>query len=556
MPRLLLPLSGLLLLLPALGADEVKLPFVFRDVTREAGLIEPLKGMMGHGAAWGDVDGDGQIDLFVGTFADRPAKAYEEGGAKGPVPNALLLGRKGKFEASKEESIAKFGRVSGVALADLDNDGLPDLYVTNNGGKGKEKATPAGNLLYHNRGKGKFDLVTDKAGAALNTPEIARSVAVLDFDGDGLLDLFVLATKGDSILFRNVGGMKFERSKALPDGIVGLGVAVGDLTGDGWPSLFVGGPNRLFVAQGDGKFREAKELKLDWGFRAEDDAPSCGVAFGDFDRNGKLDLLIGSHTKQPCAKPVPIRLFRNLGCTKDKAAFEEVTEKVGLGKIPMRSPHVEMRDFDNDGWPDLYASIVVHKDGKHYPAVWKNQGVKKEGELPRFVETAFVHRPDFPTKEDYSPKMKTAEFYDALIKNGRVTYYAPGPSGDYDNDGRLDLFLPNWWPTRPSLLLRNETPSGNYLAVEVVGKKQINRMGLGCVVRAYAAGEAGKKGAAFVSSEQIATGYGYASAQPAVAHLGLGKRESCDVVVTLPYGKGEVVKKGVKANQKLRIEVP
>jgi hypothetical protein len=76
------------------------------------------------------------------------------------------------------------------------------------------------------------------------------------------------------------------------------------------------------------------------------------------------------------------------------------------------------------------------------------------------------------------------------------------------------------------------------------------------MVRAYREGDAGKKDAAFIASEQIATGYGYASAQPAVAHLGLGKEKSCDVVVTLPYGKGQVVKKGVKANQRLRIEAP
>src|SRR5262249_52951523 len=154
--------------------------------------------------------------------------------------------------------------------------------------------------------------------------------------------------------------------------------------------------------------REAKELKLDWGFKAEDDAPSCGVAFGDFDRDGKLDILIGSHTKQPWAKPVPLRLFRNLGSTMDKVSFEEGTGKVGLEKVPMRSPHVEMRDFDNDGWPDLYSAITVFKDGKVYPAVWKNLGAKS-GELPKFQETAFIHRKDFPTKEDWFPKMKTAD---------------------------------------------------------------------------------------------------------------------------------------------------
>src|SRR5687767_5046923 len=159
LPRLL-PLLLVLLPLPLLdGADDAKPPFVFTDVTKQAGLLEPLRGMMAHGAAWGDADNDGHIDLFVGTFADRPAKVYQEGGAKGPVPNVFLFNRKGRYEAAKDESMTKLGRVSGVALADLDNDGLLDLYVTNNGGK-KDKGTPAGNLLYHNKGGGRFELVT------------------------------------------------------------------------------------------------------------------------------------------------------------------------------------------------------------------------------------------------------------------------------------------------------------------------------------------------------------------------------------------------------------
>jgi enediyne biosynthesis protein E4 len=524
-------------------------PFVFRDVAKEVGLTGPLRGMMGHAAAWGDVDGDGKLDLFVGTFADRPKALYEKGGATGPVPNQLFLQRRGRFELSTQKSIAWHGRATGAVFADFDNDGRPDLYVTNNGRLGKD------NLLYHNRGDGRLELVTDRAGAPLQLPETARGVAVFDYDGDGLLDLFVLATvgKGESMLFRNLGGMKFERSKALPGDATGLGVATGDLTGNGFPDVFVGGSNRLFVNLGGGKFREATELKLGTDFRSEDDAPSCGVAFGDIDRDGRLDMLIGHHSKRPWAAPRPLRLFRNLGSTPEQVRFEEITEKVGLGKLPMRAPHVEIRDFDNDGWPDLYAAIVTFKDGKVHPAIWKNLGAKR-GRLPRFQETALVHRPDFPTAEDYNPRMRTTEFFDKLAASRRVMYFAPGPSGDYDNDGRLDLFLPSWFPTQPSMLLHNETKAGNYLDVEVVGGKGINRMGLGSMVLAYPAGQGDGARGRFVASEQIATGYGYASGQPAVAHLGLGDLETCDVVVRLPHSKGAVIRRGVKANQKIRIE--
>lgn len=521
---------------------------LFRDLAEEMGLRDPLRGMMAHAAAWGDVDRDGRLDLFVGSFADRPVEVYRAGGADGPVPNVLLMQRDGRFVPVQNEAIAWKGRATGSVFADFDNDGWPDLYVSNNGRLGKE------NLLYRNKG-GTLERVTDQVGAPLHLPETSRGVGVLDFDGDGLLDLLVLATvrQGPSRLFQNLGNFRFKESNALPADLVGLGVAIGDVTGNGWPDVFVGGPNRLFVNRGRGRFREATELDLDWGFRAEDDAPSCGVAFGDFDRDGRLDLLIGSHTKRPWAEPLPLRLFRNLGSTPEQVRFVEVTEPAGLPPVPMKTPHVEIRDFDNDGWPDLYTAIAVYKEGKTYPAVFRNLG-GGPGRLPRFEETAFVHRPEYPTPEDYHPQMRSGEFYERFASGQKVMYFAPGPSSDFDGDGRLDLMLPNWFSTRPSQLLKNETPAGNYLDVEVVGGDGVNREGIGSMVRAYRAGEALVAGADFVASEQIATGYGYASGQAPVAHLGLGDLEVCDVVVTLPHGKGRIVQRGVKANQRLRIE--
>jgi hypothetical protein len=189
---------------PVLAAAS---PFVFRDVATEVGLREPLKGVMAHSAAWGDVNDDGWIDLFVGTYTDRPTAFYVAGGADGPVPNRLLINRNGRFTLSQQPTMAWFGRASGSVFADLDNDGRADLYVGNNGKLGKE------NLLYHNCGDGRFEDVTDRTVAPMQLPEAARSVSVVDFDKDGLLDVLVLAGLhgGDTLLFRNRGGMKCGR---------------------------------------------------------------------------------------------------------------------------------------------------------------------------------------------------------------------------------------------------------------------------------------------------------------------------------------------------------
>jgi hypothetical protein len=130
---------------------------------------------------------------------------------------------------------------------------------------------------------------------------------------------------------------------------------------------------------------------------------------------------------------------------------------------------------------------------------------------------------------------------------------APGPTGDFDNDGKLDIFLPNWWVESRSLLLKNETPGGNWLRVKVEGSDGVNRMGVGAKVKVYAAGKLGDA-SALIGCRDIAVGYGYASGQPAYAHFGMGKDESADVEVILPHGKGTLTRKGAKANELLTVK--
>jgi enediyne biosynthesis protein E4 len=542
------------------AAPADRYPFVFRDAGDEAGLFPDVAGVRGHGAGWGDVDGDGWIDLYVAGF--------HTGGGK---PNLFFRNDgKGKFRLDDQEALRISTRATAALFADLDNDGDLDLYVSSMPADKdsklavKEGHALAGCTLFRNDGKGKFTDISGGNGAC--PPAFGgRSATVLDYDGDGLLDLLVgedpipgyngSPTKS-SRLFRNKGELQFEdvsRAVGLPEGIPGLGVAAADVNNDSWPDFFLAannGGNVLFLNDGHGKFREAPGSRKVFAWEGSGgDNMVCGVCFGDVNRDGLLDIVIGQHYQAPWRSPVPVRLYLNRGVKDGNPVFEDVTEAVGLTPLPLKAPHVEIQDFDNDGWPDIYVSMVKFADGKPYPVIFKNLGVR-DG-LPRFREDALAVN-DFPNKEDQAIR-RSGDLFDKILKDRRVIYMAPGPSGDYDNDGRLDLFLPNWWPEGRSLLLHNETPGGHWLQVQVEGGNGVNRMGVGSRVRVYPAGKLGGT-SALVGCQEISTGYGYASAQPALAHFGLGKEEEVDVEVILPHGKGTLMRKGVKADQRLTIK--
>jgi hypothetical protein len=350
--------------------------------------------------------------------------------------------------------------------------------------------------------------------------------------------------------------MRFEdvsEAAGLTAGVPGLGVAVGDVNNDGWPDFFLAshnGGNVLFLNDGHGKFREAPGSRRLFAWNGSGgDNMIAGACFADVNRDGLLDLVIGQHYKQPWKDPVPVRLYLNRGVKDGNPVFEDVTEAAGLTAIPMKAPHVEVQDFDNDGWPDIYVSVVKFRDGKPYPVIFRNLGVR-DG-IPRFREEALAVN-DFPTKEDLALK-RSGDLFAKTAKDKKIMYAAPGPSGDFDNDGRLDLFLPSWWPEARSLLLRNETPGGHWLDVRVEGNKGVNRMGVGSKVKVYPAGKLGEA-AALLGCREIGTGNGYASGQPAVAHFGLGKEENVDIEVIIPHGKGTVTRKGVNANQKVTVK--
>ena len=114
------------------------------------------------------------------------------------------------------------------------------------------------------------------------------------------------------------------------------------------------------------------------------------------------------------------------------------------------------------------------------------------------------------------------------------------------------MVLPNWWEELPSLLLKNESESGNWLDVRVTGRNGVNTMGIGSRIDVYAAGKTNDP-KSLLGSREIATGFGYASSHEAIAHFGLGKHDVCDVVVTYPHSKGTTVRTSVTANQRLSV---
>ncbi len=546
-------LVTVLIAIAAVAQEKVaaeRYPFVFRDVTEEAGAFPHIRGVRAHAGAWGDANGDGWIDYFVGTFWLPET-----------TKSVLLLNEGGKFRPDTQEVLRHVGRTSGAVFVDFDNDGDLDLYISNNN-KGTEREfqnTP--NFLLENDGTGKFSDVSEQSGAC--PPKYAsRCVVPLDYDGDGLLD-FLLgggphrgSARPGSRLYRNKGGLKFEDVTAkvgFPEGYGGSSGAVADVNNDGWPDVFFagsGGGNRLLLNDRKGGFYEAPGTAdvFRAAIEAGGQAPT-GVCFGDVNRDGLLDLVVGQHTKRPWDRPVAPRLYLNRGIKDGHPAFEDVTEKAGIVPLTLKCPHVEVQDFDNDGWPDIYFSVVKFAGGKTYPVIFKNLGIR-DG-LARFREDAQAVN-DYPTDGDRAIRGGTGPFYDKMVRDRKVTYAVAAPSGDYDRDGRLDLFIAEWWAENPSMLLHNETPSGHWLQVAVEGSKGVNRMGIGSKVKIYEAGRLGEPGA-LLGCQEIATGYGYSSSQEAVAHFGLGALGECDVEVILPHGKGRIERLRVKANQRITL---
>jgi hypothetical protein len=528
-----------------LGAAPAALPpqtAAFRDVTAETGLVfrhvngaagrYHLPEIMGAGGALFDYDLDGDLDVLL--LQGRPLDGTPRAPSDGPRLFRNELSRDTPASLRFRDVTAGVGFASGdygmgVATGDYDNDGDPDLYITNFGS----------NRLYRNNRDGTFTDVTRTAGEGLDDPRWSTSASFADYDADGDLDLFVTnyvdftvagaKTCYDPIglrdycgplqfrpvpdrLFRNDGNGTFtDVSEAA--GITrqvgsGLGVAGADFNGDRRLDFYVandGMTNHLWINKGAGRF-EDDALIAGVAVNAAGQAEgSMGIAAGDPDNDGDVDLFVTNITSETHA------FYENLG----GGAFEDRRLVAGLSGAtrPYTGFGTDWFDYDSDGLLDLFVAngavtIIEALRGDAFPFHQKNQLLRNLGGR-RFADVS----------AEAGPALQLSE-----VSRGAAF-------GDVDNDGDVDVLVTN--NGGPARLLRNDTKSAyHWIQVKLEGVTD-NRLGLGARVGLL------RRDGSIVWRRARADG-SYLSASDPRVHFGLGSAAPFDaVVVEWPGGLRE-----------------
>jgi enediyne biosynthesis protein E4 len=519
----------------------------FTDIAAQAGLIHPviyggvetktyIVEVVGCGVAFLDYDNDGWLDLFVlsGTRLDAaPA---------GTTNRLYKNNRDGTFtDVTAKAGLTRTGWASAVTVADYDNDGFEDLFITCYGQ----------NVLYRNNGDGTFTDVTEKAGLRHAGVRYGSGCTWVDYDRDGRLDLFVayylnttidkLPKPGESAdcrwkgvpvncgprglptgsvqLYRNNGDGTFtdvsrQSGVAAAAGAYPMTAVAADYDNDGWPDIYIAcdsTPSWLFRNQRDGTFRQEG---LERGVALSEDGleqAGMGVAVGDYDLDGHLDIFKTHFTEDTNV------LYRN----DDKGFFTDVTIRAGIG---VETRYVGwgsgMVDLDNDGFPDLFAVT-----GSVYPEIERTLPAYPY-RTPRLV---FRNLGDGRFEElidDAGPGV-------AAMHSSRGCAF-----GDFDNDGDVDVLVMNM--NEPPSLLRNDVSGGgHWLKVLLVGVKS-NRSAIGAGVVARYAGRS--------QAQEVTAQSSFYSANDRRLHFGLGPATSADLTIRWPSGTTEKVP-AVKADQ-------
>jgi hypothetical protein len=511
---------------------------VYGDPTHMTYIVEEN----GTGCAFIDYDNDGWMDIFL--LGGRKLEGVPPGASNRLYHN----NRDGTFTDITEKAglLDPAGWACGVCVGDYNNDGFEDLFLTYYGQ----------NRLYRNNGNGTFTDVTAKAGLLYPQTRFGSGCTFVDYNRDGLLDLFVsnyleidLATAPkpsldlpycnyegvatvcgptglpptQHFLYRNNGDGTFS-DVSKESGIAGVRgsfgfTAVGfDADEDGWQDIYVAcdsTPSLLLMNNHDGTFREEALLRGVALGNAGELLGGMGVAVGDYNLDGHLDIVKTHFQNQSTG------LYRNNG----KAEFDDVTVRAGLS--PERrfiSWGTGLVDLDNDGQPDIFITTgTVYPELERvyakYPArsprlVFRNQG---DG---TFVELG----------EEAGPGVSARH-------TSRGCAF-----GDFDNDGDLDILIMN--RNEPPSLLRNDAPSGNHwLKVRLEGTKS-NRSAIGSRVLVSYGGK--------VQAQSVTSQASYLSANDPRLHFGLGAATKADIQVYWPTGKSDNYS-GLSANQLVTI---